>query len=562
MMLDAQLVLQIAACRRIETWRLHQPREIGKDRLNLLGADSFGSIQGDAAAGDAGVHGELEIILPLLAGTGRESRRHGGVPLSGFLQTSRDGQGQASEEHQPRTSRHDVPGEQLVGGHELFDALPHQHVDAAGLLQDVAGQNVILRLHGVAHGPHRFAVTHEGLRDSSMNGVEPRRVLLPSILDAVRPDQRMQPPSVRCIAGNPGQQPAQCGKHSEPAHRSGLLQYFVEKLRIHPFEQPDVEQKIPFVGRESLEQPRLHPVLDTDLQHAGDFRRRIHSPVAGNPDRDGPSGRIGHDRGQLPLRQVAIESLCCFRLREPQLLFPHDRGLGLVLQQDPTDVQAGGKPAARHAQVQVGRSPVQQELKRRHRCRIPRPIHLVERKHEGTVQLRYRARHMGDPDPGPAAGGIGIARRRRIGDAQPGGPAREGDIAVEKRGLIVLVQRNPRGPDAFFPESAAAFRKQGRLAESGGCVQRRDARAGHVGDHEPGTMDLVHDRVGDGDFPAQQPGVRPLSGHACARLQSPFDPLFGRAVSGHRRHPPWRATSTLRESPALSGRRPLFGRQP
>ena len=408
----------------------------------------------------------------------------------------------------------------------------------------------------MAHRPHRFAVTHEGLRNSSMNGVESRQVLLLSTLDAVLPDQRMQPPSARCFARNPGQQPAQCGKHSEPAHRADLLQYFVEKLRIHPFELPGIEQKIPFVGRESLEQPRLHPVPDTVLQHAGVFRRRVHSPFAGNPDRNGPSSRISRDRGQLPSRQVTIESLCYFRLREPQFLFPHDRGLGLVLQQDSTDVQTGGKPAARHRQVQVGRSPVQQKLQQRHRCRVPRPIHLVERKHEGVVQLRYRTRHMGDPDPGPAVGSAGIARRRRVRDAQPGSPAREGDIAVEKRGLIALVQRNPRGPDAVFPEAAAAFRKQGRLAESSGCVQHRDSRAGHAGDHEPGTTDLVRNRIGDGDFPAQQPGIRPLSGRASARLQSPFDPQSGGIVSGHRRSPPWRVTATLRESPAFSGRQP------
>ena len=75
-------------------------------------------------------------------------------------------------------------------------------------------------------------------------------------------DERMQPPDLRFAVAHRLEQPGQDRHRVDPAHRIAALQHLVEKRRVHPLEQADVEQELPILGPEAREQARLHPVLD------------------------------------------------------------------------------------------------------------------------------------------------------------------------------------------------------------------------------------------------------------------------------------------------------------
>ena len=79
----------------------------------------------------------------------------------------------------------------------------------------------------------------------------------------------MQPPDVPCPVAGRLEQPDQNGHRADPAHRIVAHQYVVEKRRVHPLEQPDIEQEFPILPPRAGEEARLHPVLHEFLRPRG-----------------------------------------------------------------------------------------------------------------------------------------------------------------------------------------------------------------------------------------------------------------------------------------------------
>ena len=60
----------------------------------------------------------------------------------------------------------------------------------------------------------------------------------------------MQPPDIRRAVADRLEHPHQDGHRVDPAHRIAALQHVVEERRVHPLEQPDIEQELPVLRPE------------------------------------------------------------------------------------------------------------------------------------------------------------------------------------------------------------------------------------------------------------------------------------------------------------------------
>ena len=107
-----------------------------------------------------------------------------------------------------------------------------------------------------------------------------------------------------------------------------------------------------------------------------------------------------------------------------------------------------------------------------------------------------------------------------------------GDVGVENGRLVLFVRGDPGDGNSVVAKPAAAFGKQGRLAEPAGRTQHRQAAAGrHRPVHEPGAVERAGHPVGHRDLLAQQPGKRPLVAGSPVRLQRGF-PRATAALTG------------------------------
>ncbi len=98
-----------------------------------------------------------------------------------------------------------------------------------------------------------------------------------------------------------------------------------------------------------------------------------------------------------------------------------------------------------------------------------------------------------------------------------------GDVGVENGRLVLLVRGDPGDGNSVVAKPAAAFGKQGRLAEPAGRLQHRQAAAGRHGPlHKPGAVEIAGHPVGHRDLLAQQPGKRPLVAGSPVRLPRGF----------------------------------------
>ena len=133
----------------------------------------------------------------------------------------------------------------------------------------------------------------------------------------------------------------------------------------------------------------------------GVSRRAAPHLVAGNPERERPTGRLGHQRGQSRARQFPIEEVRDLRFREPQFLCRHDRSA--AFQHGAGDAHAGGELPARKRQVQVGRAALQQEFQQRRRARVRQPFQFIEHQHERSFEIRNLAHRKPGSAPAPAS---------------------------------------------------------------------------------------------------------------------------------------------------------------
>ena len=235
-----------------------------------------------------------------------------------------------------------------------------------------------------------------------MDGPEPLRRLAEALPSAMLPDQRMQPPQLRCAVAHRLEQPGKHRHRVDPAHRIAALQHLVEQRRVHPLEKADIEQELPILGPEAREQPRLHPVLH---ELARGVRIAACAPlqlVPGEPEREWPANQLRHHGVQSPARQLAAEEVRGLRAGEAQIVRRQD--FGLAVQHGAGDVHAGGKLAARKGQMQVRRAAPQQELEQGRRIRAREPFQLVEHQHEGSVAVLDLAECETGAPPGSAAG--------------------------------------------------------------------------------------------------------------------------------------------------------------
>ena len=212
-------------------------------------------MQSDDAAHDAVVHQGLEVNLALTGRPVSQCRGHHTVPLPALLQASRHHQGGATRKGQPRSHCDDVLALQSFGGLELDEPLLKPKAHTAGILEELARQGRFPGFDGVTHGGRRLAPPYERFGDAPMNEAESLRGLPESAPGAMVLDQRMQPPTVHCTATDRLEQSDQNGNRIDSKHRVALLQYFVDKPRIDPVEQPDVEQKLPLLRGQFLKQP-------------------------------------------------------------------------------------------------------------------------------------------------------------------------------------------------------------------------------------------------------------------------------------------------------------------
>ena len=153
------------------------------------------------------------------------------------------------------TQREDFLAQQPVGGLKLEKPLSCPQVQATRVLEDFGRQSRFLRFGGVTHGGHGLAPSHEGPGNSPMDGAEPVRGVTEPPLDAMVPDQRMQPPGIHRAPTHRLEQPDEIGHRRDSQHRILAFEHLLEQLRIHPLEQSDIEQKLPIVRRKSVPQP-------------------------------------------------------------------------------------------------------------------------------------------------------------------------------------------------------------------------------------------------------------------------------------------------------------------
>ena len=241
-----------------------------------------------------------------------------------------------------------------MGGLKLHHSFAVIQAHAAGVLHDVARKRRLPGLDRMAHGVHRLPPAPERDRDLPMDGPEPLRRLAEVLSRAMLPDERMQPPHLRCAIAHRLEQPGKDRHRVDPAHRITALQHLVEQRRVHPLEQADIEQELPILRLEARKQPRLHPVLHQLARSARIVASAPLQLVPGEPEREWPAGRLRHHRVQSPAGQPAVEEVRGLSTGEPQIVRRQD--FGLAVQHGAGDVYPGGKLAPRKSQAQVRRA--------------------------------------------------------------------------------------------------------------------------------------------------------------------------------------------------------------
>ena len=88
-----------------------------------------------------------------------------------------------------------------------------------------------------------------------LHGPEPLRRFPEALSDAVLADERVQAPDVGAAVAQGLQHPHQHGHRLDAELRIAALQHLVEECRIHPLEEPDVEQEFALLGAEPGEEP-------------------------------------------------------------------------------------------------------------------------------------------------------------------------------------------------------------------------------------------------------------------------------------------------------------------
>ena len=552
---DAEAEFHDAPRQTVDGRRVREPLDLGQMRPHQPRAEVLPAIQAEHAAHHAMLRRRLQRDPARVVFEAADERGQGTVSLLRLFHPPRHDQSQAAHQPEPRPRGDDLLAQQTLRGLELDQPFPGEQATAASPLHDVARECRLSRLDGVTHGGSRLAPSRESAGDSPMDGPKPLRRLPEAASDAMFPDQRVQPPHVRCAVADRLEHSHQDGHRIDPAHRIPALQDVVQERRVHPVEQPDIEQEFPVLRPEPGEQPRFHPVLNEFLRSPRGTAPAARLFVAGNPERERPTGRVGHQRRQPLPRELPVEERRDLRAGEPQVVRRQDRAA--ALQHGAGHVHAVGQLTTGECEMQVGRGAVQQKLQQRRRIGVPEPFQLVEHQHERVFEIGDLAQRDLAAAFRPALHRAQIPRREALqpGDgARRGGLAGIGDVGVENRGLVLLVHGNPGGADPVVAQPAAAFRKQDGLAEPGGRLQHRETPAGRHGALDQlRAFQIAGHPVGHRDLLAQQPGQRPPVAGVSARTGGRFPRVAVSRVPLVSAHRPCRAgDGTPRPSGALA----------
>ena len=180
--------------------------------------------------------------------------------------------------------------------------------------------------------------------------------------------------------------------------------------------------------------------------------------------------------------------------------------------------------------MQVGRPTAKEKRHEGGGAGVPKPLHLVQGENDRLPRRLDPAHQRFDSAPRPVRRVLPLGRL----EVHAGKGAGMGDVGVEHRRLVPLVQRNPSDGSSVPAEPAAALREQRRLAESPGGHQHGQPPArGHRPLDEFRAVGVPVDGVRDGDLLAQQPG-RGLRPEGCAvHVLRRCGSLVCRMVAGH-----------------------------
>ena len=349
----------MTARQNIDTRRFRELRKVGQQRPGHLRTERLAAKQGEEAANHAVVHRQLELGVARFGVEAAETRGHGlghgTVSRPGFLQTPRQDQRQATGQRQPRARLDDVLAQPPVGGLELDQPLAEPQAKGAGALQDIARQGRFPRFDGVAHGGRRFASPHKGPGNPPMDGCE-------TAAGVSRKRRLVQCSRINGCSRQMSLAPSRTGSSSPT--RTGIVPIRrIESLRSNTLSRSaaSIHSNNPISSRNSRSSaPSPAKSRDSTQFSTNSCAAPVVPPlaaldlVAGNPERERPTGRLGHQRGQPRARQFPVEEVGDLRFREPQFLCRHDRGA--AFQHGAGDVHAGGELPARKRQVQVGRA--------------------------------------------------------------------------------------------------------------------------------------------------------------------------------------------------------------